>query len=75
MGLHVEEEEDDDEDSSQDSSFCPSVMASNHQYSITKGKCQDGEVRTKSFNFGVDFLLNKTIGKGESQSTIEKILQ
>ena len=68
MGLHVEEqEEEDDDDSSEASSFLPS-----HQFSVKSVECSDeNEVRTRSFNFGVDFLLGKTTRKDESKSIID----
>ena len=68
MGLHVEEqEEDDDDDLSQASSFLPST-----QFSVKSVECLDeNEVRSKSFNFGVDFLLDKTSRKDESKFIID----
>ena len=72
MGLHVEEgEEEDDDDSSQASSFLPS-----HQFLVESVECSDeNEVRTKSFSFGVDFLLGKTTRKDESKSIIDSHTQ
>ena len=68
MGLHVEEqEEDDDDDFPQASSFLPS-----NQFSVKSVECpEENEVRTKSFNFGVDFLLDKTTRKNESKFIID----
>ena len=67
MGLHVEEEEEEEEDDSlQASSFLPS-----HQFSVKSVACPgENEVRAKSFNFGVDFLLDKTTREDESKSRI-----